>query len=480
METRTSTELKKILEIMEADKRDVVQQMKVMQDQIQELIISTNQRTNGDSSSFGDSVNKKGYGSRYSNDIKVDIPEYDGKLDLNEFVEWLRTVELVFDYKQTTEENKVKIVALKLRKYASTWWSNVCLKRERLGKEKIRTLPKMKPNMKQKFLPSYYIQLLTVESEEEVVGLDVGELLVVRRALNSVLVREEKLQREAIFHMRCTVAQKICSMIIDEGSCTNVASQTMVSKLNLPTESHPSPYIIHWLNQGEGIPYPTEFYCHSVLVNRIQIRFGVMSSLWMLVIPPPISPTTPPLKPTPSLSTLLKSKQHEFHPAREFILLGLDEEEGKPQPATHPLVQPLLKSYQHVFPLKIPSGLPPMRCIQQKIDLVPCSALPNKPAYRTNPHETNEIRKQVYGLLEKGLIRESLSPCVVPTLLVPKKNKEWRMCMDSRSINKITIKYRFPIPRLNDLFDELNDATVFSKVDLRSWYHQIRIHEGDE
>ncbi|GKG23825.1 hypothetical protein Tco_0391861, partial [Tanacetum coccineum] len=65
--------------------------------------------------SSGDSVNKEGNGSWHSNDIKVDIPEYDGKLDPDEFVEWLRTVELVFDYKQTTEDNKVKIVALKLR-----------------------------------------------------------------------------------------------------------------------------------------------------------------------------------------------------------------------------------------------------------------------------------------------------------------------------------------------------------------------------
>ncbi|GJW22250.1 peptidyl-prolyl cis-trans isomerase FKBP53, partial [Tanacetum coccineum] len=156
MDTRSASDLKKTIEKLQAEKKTMDEQLKTMQEQI--LKLSVNRRDDDDNDTSGSGAHQNGSGTWHSNDIKVDIPEYDGKLDPDEFVEWLRTVECAFDYKETTEENKVKIVAMKLRKYASTWWANTCTKRERLGKKKVKDWPKMNRLMKQKFLPSYYIQ----------------------------------------------------------------------------------------------------------------------------------------------------------------------------------------------------------------------------------------------------------------------------------------------------------------------------------
>ena len=139
----------------------------------------------------------------------------------------------------------------------------------------------------------------------------------------------------------------------------------------------------------------------------------------------------------------------------------------------------VLKEFRDVFPTELPEGLPPKRDIDHKIELVPGSAPTNRPTYRMSPTELDELKKQLDELVKAGFIRPSKSPFGAPILFVKKKDGTMRMCIDYRALNGITIKNSYPLPRIDELFDRLHGAKVFSKIDLRSGYHQIRIADED-
>jgi hypothetical protein len=620
-------------------------------------------------------------------DVKVDIPEFEGRMQPDEFIDWLNTIERIFEYKDVLEHHKVKLVAIKLRKHASLWWEHVKKQRERERKSRIVTWEKMKKALKRKYLPDHYRQdaflkfhnfrqnELSVEdytaefdhsmmrcdivepeeqmvahylgglrseisnvvqlqpywtyndvcklahkvekqlkdrrstsrpfnqggitnrgssstaktvpyskvvaaksandgakppaknespagsnrpntsnsnkkcfkcqgfghissncpnrkmislveedleddvedepvdegSEEEWTYADQGESLVIRRILKSTYIEQDWL-RNNIFHTKCTSSGKVCNVIIDGGSCENVVSTTIVEKLNLKTEPHSHPYKLQWLKNGNDIQvtkkcliqfsigknYKDEVLCDVVPMDACHILLGrpwqydkrafhdgfkntysfENDGTKITLAPLRMLHTPKPSKGEGSNLLSICEVERALTDCGEGYALVVVE---KKDPIEIPLIlRPLVEKFPDVVPEELPPGLPPMRDIQHHIDLVPGSILPNKAAYRMNPREHEELQKQVDELITKGLVRESMSPCAVPALLVPKKDGSWRMCIDSRAVNKITVRYRFPIPRLDDLLDQLHGATVFSNLDLRSGYHQIRMRDGDE
>jgi hypothetical protein len=139
---------------------------------------------------------------------------------------------------------------------------------------------------------------------------------------------------------------------------------------------------------------------------------------------------------------------------------------------------PVVCDYPDVFPDEL-RGMPPDRDIEFAIELQPGTAPISKRPYRMPPAELAELKKQLQELLDKGFIRPSTSPWGCPTLFVKKKDESLKMCVDYRPLNAVTIKNKYPLPRIDVLFDQLVGAKVFSKIDLRSGYHQIKIRASD-
>jgi hypothetical protein len=139
---------------------------------------------------------------------------------------------------------------------------------------------------------------------------------------------------------------------------------------------------------------------------------------------------------------------------------------------------PVVNEFPDVFPKDLP-GLPPDREIEFAIVLIPGTKPIHKAPYRMAPMELKELKVQLKELEEKGFIRPSVSPWGAPVLFVKKKDGSLRLCVDYRELNKVTIRNKYPLPRIDDLFDQLQGSKVFSKIDLQSGYHQLKINPSD-
>ncbi|KAA0054966.1 transposon Ty3-I Gag-Pol polyprotein isoform X1 [Cucumis melo var. makuwa] len=354
------------------------------------------------------------------------------------------------------------------------------------------------------------------DEETEVIEADEGDSLscILQRVLISPK-EENQLQRHSLFKTRCTIQGKVCNVIIDSGSSENFVSKKLVTALNLKTQPHEKPYKIGWIKKGGetliseicyvplsiGNSYKDQMVCDVIEMDVCHIllgrpwQFDVQSMhrgrentyefMWMnkkvILLPLQKRKDDNIEKNQKKGSLFVTISGKKFLRERENEILGIvmsGTEDTTRDEQIPEAIKELFKKYPKIS--KEPTCLPPLRDIHHNIELLSGASFPHLPHYHMSPNEYKILHDAIEELLKKGHIKPSFSLCVVPALLTPKKDGTWRMCVDSRAINKITVKYRFPIPRVSDLLDQLGGACIFSKIDLRSDYHQIRIRPGDE
>ncbi|KAH0701770.1 hypothetical protein KY285_016048 [Solanum tuberosum] len=304
-----------------------------------------------------------------------------------------------------------------------------------------------------------------------------------KKVVKKILKKRMSLKMEKMSNQTFVSKKERVLLLYMCGSCANIASTALVEFLKLPTTKHATPYKLQWLtchvllgrpwqhdrstkHDGRTNKYSLvlndhKYVLHHMTHSQVNDIYQMMSESrekkkceeehveaesqeeeeWRKL----------KVKAQVLLSNY-KEIREEIESESSLILITHRDhvlQTNKSHSSLPNSISFLLQGYEDVFPKELPSGLPPLRGIEHQIDFVPGSQLPNKPAYRSNLEDTKKLQWQVEELLNKA-------------------------------INKITVKYRHPIPRLDDMLDELNGSCVFSKIDLRSGYHQIQMNPSDE
>jgi len=287
----------------------------------------------------------------------------------------------------------------------------------------------------------------------------------------------------------CMIAGRSLCVLYDSGATHSFVSKSKVLELGLPVRELQFDLVVYTPASGkvrtstlcarcllevEGRKYRVNLICLPLEGLDVILGMDWLSTNHILIdcnekrVVFPSLEDEDQLIPSQQVDQAIKEGSQYF-----LILTHLSVEEGSGSVETF-----VVRDFPDVFPEDVP-GLPPPREIEFSIDLVPGAGPVSMAPYRMAPAELEELKKQIEGLLEKQFIRPSVSPWEAPVLLVKKKDGSSRLCVDYRQLNKLTIKNKYPLPRIDDLMDQLHGATVFSKIDLRSGYHQIRVKSDD-
>jgi len=320
---------------------------------------------------------------------------------------------------------------------------------------------------------------------------------------------DEPEEGERLFHSQMWVKGTPLHSIVDSGSQKNLISAEVVKRLALPTTPHPQPYTIGWLRKGSDLrvsqqcrlpygikPFKDEVLCDVAPLEVSDVLLG-QPYLWKhhavyesrprsVIISLNRKLYRIPEAVPPSAISLISAKQCRkvISQTGKFVFFVIRSQSERKIAATsrasmtdlstqQKQVDKVVEGYSDIF--SSPTGVPLHCQVKHPIDLTPGAPLPNGPVYRRSLLENEEIKRQIQELLHKGHIRPSSSPCGSPIVLVQKKDGTWRLCIDYRALNKITVRNRYPIPRIDDLLDQLTGAKYFSKIDLKSGYHQVPI-----
>ncbi|XP_071909563.1 uncharacterized protein [Coffea arabica] len=397
--------------------------------------------------------------------IKMQVPPFEGKSDPNAYLEWEKKVELMFNCNDYTEEQQLKLAVMAFSEYAIIWQGNQSVEDYYKEMEVIMLQADIVEDRKTTMVR--FLSGLRVEIADEV---EMYHYVEIKDMLEKALKVERRLKRKGQNRTFSTPSPSYSRTsnprreFKPSGSFTTPTKPKptpfkeegkVMSKLNNEPSRARSRDTKCWRCQGLG-------YIASQCPN--QKTMIILPSGEIIFDDKKEYKEMPPLEDEGDMEAVIQLPLEESMSlgllARRALAAHIKEEEIQQKnifyTRCHVNGKVCSLEYEDVFPDDVPSGLPPVRGIEHQINLIPGASLPNQPAYRSNPEEKFKV------------------------ILVPKKDETWRMCTDCRATNTITVKYRHLIPHLDDMLDELHGAIIFTKIDLKSGYHQIRIKEGDE